>query len=169
MYSMAAVFTVIAFSLGIYLAGITNSAVNYLSYVFYIGILVYAVKTWRDKENNGIRTFGQTMGYSTFFALWYSIAMAIWTYIFMAYIAPGLMETEMMKQQAIMEGKGMAPEQVEMAMKYARMFSKPPIVAAFALFGGMLMLTIVNLIVSAIMKKDPPVNFDNPNPNTSAY
>lgn len=156
-YSMAAVFAVIAFSLGIYLAGITNTALNYISYVIYIGILVFAVKTWRDKEKNGSLTYGQAMGYETLIALYYSIAMAIWTYVFMMYIAPGLLESEMIKQEALMEAKGMPPEQVEMAMKYARMFSKPPILATVAFFGGMFFLTIINLVVAAIMKKDPPM------------
>ncbi|CAN5355744.1 hypothetical protein BH09BAC5_BH09BAC5_12720 [soil metagenome] len=160
-YSMAAVFTVIAFSLGIYLAGVMNSAWNYLSYLFFIGILVYAVKTWRDKELTGIMTYGQAMKYATLFALFYSIAMAIWTYIFMSYIAPGLMESEMMKQETLMEAKGLPAEQVEMAMKYARMFSKPPVLAVMSLVGGMFFLTIINLIVAAIMKKDAPVNNDN--------
>lgn len=172
MYSMAAIFTVIAFSLGIYLADIKNTAVNYFSYVIYIGFLVFALKAWRDKENNGMLTYGQAMGYSSLVALFYSVVMAIWTYIFMSYIAPGLMESEMMKQEALMEAKGMPPQQIEMAMKYARMFSKPPIIATIALFGGMFFLTVINLIVAAVMKKDPPpMGFENPqepvSPNNS--
>jgi hypothetical protein len=169
MYSMAAVFTVIAFSLGIYLAGITNTALNYVSYAFYIGILVFAIKAWRDKEKNGFLTYGQAMGYSSLIALYYSIVMAIWTYVFMMYIAPGLMESEMIKQEAIMEAKGMPPEQVEMAMKYARMFATPPVLACFAFFGGMIFLTVINLVVAAIMKKDPPpMGFGTPQEPFSA-
>ena len=165
-YSMAAVFTVIAYSLGIYLAGVTNTAFNYLSYVFFIAILVFAVKNWRDKEKGGFLTYGQAMGYETWFAVYYSISMAIWTYVFMAYIAPGLMDSEMLKQEMLMEQRGMPPEQVEMAMKYARMFSTPPVIACIALFGGMFFLTIINLIVAAVVKKDLPMNFENPD-NTS--
>jgi hypothetical protein len=167
MYSMAAAITVIAFSLSIYLAGVTNSAWNYVSYIFFIGILVFAIKNWRDKENGGILSYGKTMGYSTWFALYYSIVMAVWTYIFMCYIAPGLMESEMMKQQALMEAKGMPAEQIELGMKYARMFSKPPIVACLSLVIGMFMLSIINLIVAAFMKKDPEINFDDQS-NSSA-
>lgn len=158
-YGIAAVFTVIAFSLGIYLAGFTNSMWNNLSYVFYIAILVYALKSWRDKELQGVMSYGKAMRYQTIFALYYSIAMAIWTFIFISYIAPGLMESEMMKQETLMEAKGMPADQVEMAMHYARMFTKPPIMAVMALFGGMFFLTIINLIVAAIMKKDAPQSF----------
>lgn len=136
-YSMAAVFTVIAYSLGIYLAGITSTAWNYLSYVFFIAILVFAIKNWRDKERGGILSYGKTLGYSTWFALYYSIVMAIWTFVFFSYIAPGLMDTAMNQQEAMMEAKGMPPEQIEMGMKYARMFTKPPLMATMALLGGM--------------------------------
>src|ERR1700749_1598059 len=126
-YALATGIVVIAFSLSIYLAGFRNSALNYISYVFYIGLLIVAIKNWRDKERGGILSYGKTMGYSTLFALYYCILIAIWTYVFMTYIAPGLMESEMMKQQAAMEAKGMSQEQVEMAMKWAKNCSSPPL------------------------------------------
>src|SRR5665213_3022099 len=70
-YALATGIVVIVFSLCIYLAGLTNPAWNYLSYIFYIGLLVYALKNWRDKEKKGILSYGQAMGYSTVFALYY--------------------------------------------------------------------------------------------------
>lgn len=159
MYSMAAAISVIAFSLGIYLAGVEQGAWNYISYIIFIVILVFAIRNWRDKVNGGILSYGKALGYSTWFALYYSIVMAIWSYVFIVYIAPGLMETQMMKQEAIMEARGMPAEQIEMGMKYARMFTKPPVVATMALVGGMFFLTIINLIVCAFVKKDPEINF----------
>jgi len=161
-YALATGIVVIVFSLCIYLAGLTNPAWNYLSYIFYIGLLVYALKNWRDKEKKGILSYGQAMGYSTVFALYYIILIVIWTLVFMIYIAPGFMASQMDKQQAIMEQRGMSPEQVEIAMKYARMFSQPAIIAVFAFFGGMFLLSIINLIVCAIVKKDAEDQFNSP-------
>jgi muramoyltetrapeptide carboxypeptidase LdcA involved in peptidoglycan recycling len=46
-------------------------------------------------------------------------------------------------------------------MKYARMFSTPPIAAIFTFVGGLFIASILNLIVAAIMKKDKEVSFNN--------
>ena len=157
MYAMAASIAVILFTIGIYFAGLRNSALNYLSYIFYIGILVFGIINWRKTARNGYLTYGQAMGYSTYVALYYSIVMAVWTYIFMAYIMdPAIMDAEFAKSAAKMQAQGMSQDQIDMGMKWARKFASPPVVAVLALFGGMFFLTIINLIVAAVMKKDPP-------------
>jgi hypothetical protein len=153
-YGVAIAISVIAFSLGIYMAEIREPWLNYLGYVIYIAFLVFALKNWRDKGNGGRLTYGQAMGYSTLVALYYSIIMAIWMYVFFAYIAPDYMESEFLRQEMEMEAKGVPPEQIEMGMKYARQFSTPPLIAMFAFLGSMLFTTIINLVVSAVMKKD---------------
>ena len=169
MYAVAAVFAVIAYSLLIYLAGIKYDALQYVTYLIYTGIAILGIKAWRDKVNNGAPiTFGGIMKYSTVMAVFYSLFIAVWTFVFMKYIAPGLVDELLAKQQTVLEAKGLPPEQVEMGMKYTRMFMKPPFMAAGALIGNIIFLTIINLIVSAIMKKDPPVNFDNQN-NPAAF
>jgi hypothetical protein len=168
-YATIAAFGAIAIALLVYLAGMDQNWMN-LSYLTYITVTVLALKSWRDKEKGGFISFGGGMGYATIYAVFYSVMMAIWAYVFFAYIAPGFMMEQMAKQQAVMEAKGMSPEQIEMGMKFAKMFMSPGILATFALFGGIIFYTIINLIIVAIMKKDPPVNFENQNPiNTSAY
>ncbi len=153
-YGAAIAIAVIAFSLGVYLAGIKEPWLNYLGYLIYIAFLVFALKTWRDKEKGGLLTYGQAMGYSTLVSLYYSIVMAIWMYVFFAYVAPDYMESEFLRQEMVMEAEGMPPEQIELAMKYARKFSAPPLIATFAFLGSMFFTAIINLIVSAVMKKD---------------
>jgi hypothetical protein len=171
MYAIATVIAVIAYSLLIYLAGIRYDALQYVSYLIYIGIVVFAIKAWRDKVNNGAPiSFGGVMKYSTLLAVYYCVLISIWTFVFMKYIAPELTGELLAKQQEAMEAKNLPPEQVETAMKYTKMFMTPPVMAIVALVWNMILLTIINLVISAVMKKDPPVNFENQNPiNTSAY
>lgn len=166
-YGLGAALIVIVYSLLIYLGGLTeHSWLNNVSYLFYIAIAVVGIKNWRDKVKGGTLTYGQALGYLTTTALFYSLAMAVWTFVFFSYIAPDLMEQQLMKQEAQMEAKGMAPEMIEMSMKYARMFTQPAVMVVFVLLIGMLILTVINLIIAAIMKKDPPPfggNFVDPN------
>src|ERR1041385_6930290 len=118
MFATAAVFAVIVYSLLIYLAGLKYDALQYVSYLIFAGITVLAVRAWRDKVNNNAPiSFGGVMKYTTLMALFYSIFISIWTFIFMKYIAPGLVDEMLSKQQTVLEGKGLPPEQIEKAMK----------------------------------------------------
>lgn len=158
-YGLIGAMAVIILSLTLYLVDKNNSALNYLSYPVIIGIAVYGVKKWRE-DNGGYLKFGPTYSHLIIQTLGYSVLITIWTLIFMQVIAPGLMEDQLLIQQAKMEEEGMDPAQIEMAMSMARKFSNPGFIAIAALIGNMLVFGVIHLIVAAIVKKDPPIGYD---------
>ncbi|MCK6640858.1 MAG: DUF4199 domain-containing protein [Bacteroidia bacterium] len=158
-YGLIGAMAVIILSLTLYLVDMNNSALNYLSYPVIIGIAVYGVKKWRE-DNGGYLKFGPTYSHLIIQTLGYSVLITIWTLIFMQVIAPGLMEDQLLIQQAKMEEEGMEPAQIEMAMSMARKFSNPGFIAIAALIGNMLVFGVIHLIVAAIVKKDPPIGYD---------
>jgi hypothetical protein len=158
-YGLIGALAVIILSLALYLVDMNNTALNYLSYPIIIGIAVYGVKKWRE-DNGGYLKFGPTYSHLIIQTLGYSVLITIWTLIFMQVIAPGLMEDQLLIQQAKMEEDGMDPAQIEMAMSMARKFSNPGFIAIAALIGNMLVFGVIHLIVAAILKKDPPLGYD---------
>lgn len=158
-YGLIGALAVIILSLALYLVDMNNTALNYLSYPIIIGIAVYGVKKWRE-DNGGYLKFGPTYSHLIIQTLGYSVLITIWTLIFMQVIAPGLMEDQLLIQQAKMEEDGMDPAQIEMAMSMARKFSNPGFIAIAALIGNMLVFGVIHLIVAAIVKKDPPLGYD---------
>ena len=154
-FGMATSIAVIILALIIYLAGLKNSALNYLSYPIAIAIGCIGVKKWRE-QNGGYLTYGQTYVHLILQTLVYSAVITIWTLIFMLYIAPGMMEDQMLIQQANMEEKGMSQAEIDMAMHYARKFTSPGMMTIFAFLGNTIFMGLIHLIVAAIMKKDPP-------------
>jgi hypothetical protein len=118
-YGLIGALAVIILSLTLYLVDMNNTALNYLSYPIIIGIAVYGVKKWRE-DNGGYLKFGPTYSHLIIQTLGYSVLITIWTLIFMQFIAPGLMEDQLLIQQAKMEEDGMDPAQIEMAMSMAR-------------------------------------------------
>lgn len=152
---------VIAVSLIIYVAGL-HEAVNYLSYAVAITILCIGVKKWRE-QSGGFLTFGGVYKHLMIQSLVYSVVMAIWTYFFVGYIAPGMFEDQLLKAQVQMEDQNLPQESIDMAMKWTRWMMQPVVMAFLALIGGILMYAVVNLIIAAIMKKDPsPEQFMSP-------
>lgn len=154
-FGLAGSMAVIILALGLYLADMKNSSLNYLSYPIIITIACIGVKKWRE-QSGGFLTFGQTYMHLFLQTIVYSVVITIWTVVFMMYIAPGLMEDQLLIQQAKMEEDGMPQEQIDMAMHYARKFSSPGVLAVFALVGNIVVMGVFNLIIAAIMKKDPP-------------
>lgn len=154
-FGVASAMAVIIFALIVYLIGIKNNAINYLSYPIVITIACIGVKKWRE-QSGGYLTYGQTYVHLLFQTILYSALVIIWTLVFMLYIAPGMLEDQMLIQQAKMEEQGLSASEVEMAMGYARKFSTPGMVAIFGFFGNMVLIGIIHLVVAAIMKKDPP-------------
>lgn len=158
-FGLISALAVIILSLALYLIDMNNSALNYLSYPIIIGIAVYGVKKWRD-ENGGYLKFGATYSHLIIQTLGYSVLVTIWTIIFMQVIAPGLMEDQLLIQQAKMEEDGMDPAQIDMAMSMARKFANPGFIAVAALIDNLVIFAIIHLIVAAIVKKDPPIGYD---------
>lgn len=156
MFGAAAAVCVIVLALIIYLLEL-HEATNYLSYAIAITLLCIGVKKWREQEG-GYLSFGGAYKHLILQSLVYSLIMTVWTVIFSVYIAPGMMEDRMLMEQAKMEDKGLPQEQIEVAMSFLKWMSQPAVLAVLVLFGGMIMFALIDLILAAIMKKDPPAD-----------
>ncbi|MEO6759979.1 MAG: DUF4199 domain-containing protein, partial [Saprospiraceae bacterium] len=78
----------------------------------------------------------------------------IWAYIFMAYIAPDLIES--IKQVTIeqMQKNGQSEEQVDEAMEVASMFLSPGFIALMIPFFSLFLGFLSGLVSGLIQKKD---------------
>lgn len=162
----------IALGMGLFMAGQVMSLWNYLSYAFYIGIIIIAQKNWREKAREGFLSYGQAFGYSTWVAMYYSIIMAIWAFIFFQYIAHDeivrYQSDELARRMAEAKEKyHLSDEMIEKQMEMSKRFMGPTTVVLGALFGNMFLLSIVNLVVSAFTKKDRPAPDSNSFPPLS--
>jgi hypothetical protein len=145
---------VMVLGLIVYLGNLPEQ-LNWLSYPVAIAVFSIGVKKWRE-QSGGYITFGGAYTHLILQTLVYSILITIWTYVFFTVIAPGMMEDRLLMQQVKLEEDGMSQEQIDMAMSMARKFTSPGMMTIFALIGNMIMFGIINLVVAAIVKKDPP-------------
>lgn len=127
-----------------------------LSLALNITILVLAIKYHRDNELGGYITFGrgfQTGMLTTFF---YAIIATVWAFVFFNFIAADMM-TEI--QDAMVEqweAQGMSDEQIEQAQGFTGFMSSPLFMVGAAFVGSLIWGAILSLIISAVVKKDPP-------------
>jgi len=159
-FSHAAIFgtassiAVIILSLLIYLLELPE-VLNFISYGVVITFLCVGVKKWRD-QGTGYLTFGETYKHLMLQSLVYCIFMTIWAVVFSTFIAPGLAQDRLLIERAKMEDKGLPQETIDMAMSWAEWAMQPVVIAIMTLVGGMIIYALFNLILAAIMKKDPP-------------
>lgn len=150
----------IGVTLAMYMADMLTPANNVLTTIIttliYIGTLVLAIKTYRDTALNGFVSFGRAFGTGFMTTAVMAIIGAIWTYIFMGFIAPDMIDMIKEAQAQSLIQQGMDEDEVEQALEMASSFMSPGIMAISSVFMSLFSGLIISLIVAAIMKKDHP-------------
>jgi len=144
------------FSVITYVAGlILNPNIGYVSIALAIIGIVIAQINYRNRELNGAITYGQALGFGVAIMLFAGIVTALYTMVLYTIIDPGLIDQMKAAQEEAMLAKGMAEEQVEAAMGIASKMMNPVWMSIMGLFGSVFSGTIVSLITSIFVKKQP--------------
>ncbi len=162
------IITAIVMSLFSYLmyvtgASFSNPSVSYFGYVIMIGGMIMAMRQFRDKVNGGYASFGDQYKIGILMVLIISVITTIYFLIFMQ-LSPDFISKMIEQSQANMVNKGMSSEQIEMAMKYTKMFMTPAMMMIFSLIGNIIIGAIVGLLAAAITSKPKPFMEDNNTP-----
>ncbi|RME09081.1 MAG: DUF4199 domain-containing protein [Bacteroidetes bacterium] len=120
--------------------------------------IVLAIKHHRDNELGGYIKYGRGLGMGTLVGLVMGVITAVWMLIYMYVIDPELQDKikEMAMEQAI--ANGATEEAMEQGAGMMDFFTSPAFMSIASLIGTVLVAFIMSLVVSAIMKKDPPGN-----------
>jgi hypothetical protein len=150
----------VLFSLLMYVIGVAmDSKIQWISYVIMIAGLVLAIKQWRDKYNNGFLTYGQAFSNGFLTILVSGIISSIWILLFFGVIAPGEIEKmmEIAEENMYESQPNMSDEQIEMALKYSRMFMSPVWMAVWGFIGNIVVGAVLSAIIAIFMKKEKPI------------
>jgi hypothetical protein len=129
-----------------------DSPVKYVSLIPFVIFLMLAQKEFKDANNNYI-TFGE--GFSTGFryAIFSGLIMAVFIYIYLAFLNPGLLERAMDLQREKMHEQGLSDGDIDKAIGFGKKLG--PVFGAFgtAIFDAILGV-VFGLIGAAIFKKE---------------
>lgn len=143
----------IILSLILHFAGASlESWAKYVTWALMIGYLVYATKNYRDEHRGGFLSYGQGLGFGTLTSLITGVVSTIYTFLYVKFINPNFINEIMNKSYEEMLEKGMAEEQVEMALSMQEGWMMPMMFVG-ALVGTLFMGFIFSLIISAIFKR----------------
>jgi len=111
---------------------------------------------------HGYMTYGQAVGAGVVIFLYYSIIIAIFTYILYAIIDPGLIDKQLAAAEELMAKRGLPQEAMDAGLKVQEKMMKPEIMAPVSIFGSMLYGIIMSLIVAIFVKKEGNPLIDTP-------
>src|ERR1051326_8828210 len=157
-FGVITAFSLIAFTAILMVAGLNQSPLAYLGYVLLIGGMVLGTLRFRKRAMGGYLTYGKAFGSCYLIMLFASVLLSIFLYVYIKFIDPNLMDNAMMQAEENMRQKGMSDEQMEMGMKYVRMFMTPGAIAIMTIIFYQIFGSILGLIVAAFLSKA------NPNP-----
>lgn len=144
------------FSVILYVTGlILNPTVGYISVVLTIAGIVFAQITYRNKELNGTITYGQALGFGVAIMLFAGIVTALYTLVLYTFIDPGLIDQTKAIQEEAMLKKGLTEDQIEAAMSMTSKMMTPGWLSIMGLVGSVFSGTIVSLLTSIFVKKQP--------------
>jgi hypothetical protein len=154
----------IVYSLVMYFLDLSlNKSVGYIFILIQLAVLYFLIKSYRDNVLHGQITYGESVGAGVIICLYYSIIMAIFTYILYSVIDPGLLAKQLAQSEEVMRARANITEaQIEAGMKFTEKIMKPGIMAISSIFFGMIFSTIISLIVSIFIKKEGNPLIDNP-------
>jgi hypothetical protein len=145
----------IAFSLILYFLDLSlNKNVGYLNIPIQIVLLFFLLKSYRDNFMHGQITYGQSVGAGVVIYFYFSIIMAVYTYILFAVIDPGLVSKQLAMAEEAMQKKGAGQAAVDAGMAFTSKLMKPAIMAPLSIFGNMFGGVIFSLLVSMFIKKE---------------
>ncbi len=126
-----------------------------LGWIVFIGVLFIAIKKFRE-ANNGNLKVGQAIKTGIGVALIGAVITAVYVFIFFNFIEPTALDTmlEMAQEKMLEQNPDMTEEQMEIAVKWTKMFMSPTAMIFFTILGNLLFGLIVSLISGLILKHE---------------
>jgi len=140
---------------------VLSIVIGLVSYLVTIGILVTAIRKYRDDESGGYMSFGNGFLFVFLACIISGIITSIFTYIQLTFIDPGMMQEALNQQMAEMEKQGLTEEQMEMASSFTSILRSPVVLSLFAFLGQLVFGAILGAILGAIFQKNPPFQKQN--------
>lgn len=150
------IFSVVFSTLIMVLGLVANQGVGFVAYII-IGIGVFMAMNAYKKENNGFMSYGQGLGIGALMAAVSGLLSSAYSFVYMKFIDPSVMDQIFKKAEADMEKKGLSPEQIDQAMEMSKVFMSPGAMFVWGVVGSILLGFVFSLIIAAFVKKDKPI------------
>jgi Protein of unknown function (DUF4199) len=139
----------------------TNTTYTTISSIVYTLILpiIFLILAMREYKanNNTFMTYSQGIGIGAMMGGIAGLLSGIYTFIYIKFFDPTLMEKAKDVQMAKLEEQGLSSEQIEQSMQIMSIFSSPGMAMVSSILGFIFIFFVISLIVSAVQKHEKPI------------
>jgi len=150
----------VIFNLTLFLLGIdVESSAQYIYYVLFALGLAWAVYSVRNNTLDGYATYGKALVIGVYASLAIAVIMAVYTYVYMEYINPGMIQEMLSKAEDSMieANPNMSDEDLNKALEMTRMIMKPALMAPVTIISTALTGTLFSLAIAFFAKNEDRV------------
>ena len=147
----------VVYTLILYLAGVDlHSYWNLFSYILFIGGLYWGMSSIREKQLEGVMSYGKAFGTGFLITLFAAILLAIFAYFYLQYINPSALA----KASAEAENKILASNpnisdaDLQKALDMVKIFTNPIMSAVTQFISNLIAGTIFSLIIAIFAKRE---------------
>lgn len=126
---------------------------GYVNFIFVIGVFVMAHKYFKE-NGDSYMSYGQGFGITFMVTLVSTILGMIFSYIYIKFVDPTILEMVWEKAEADMIEKGQSEETIEIGLEWGR-----KLFWIFYLIGSLFWGAVLGLIVTIFTQKKRPVTF----------
>ncbi len=132
-----------------------DSKIKYVSWLVYIGGIIWGQKVYRDNHSGGLITYGKSFSVGFTVGFFAAILVSVYSFAFMKFFDPGIiaqiLETQ---EQTMIESGDLSNEQIEQALSMTAKFTTPFMISVMALIFSTLGVVVISLVTSIFMKKE---------------
>jgi hypothetical protein len=147
----------IVYSLILYITELNENVwLASISYVLTAVVLFFAITNFRDKDQNGFLSYGKGVSVGTLTGLFASFLLAIFTYVYVTYIDPSIIEQAIVKaEESILERTpDISDEDLERGLEIVEMVTSPAMMAVMSIFWYTIVSLVFSLIISIFAKRE---------------
>lgn len=151
------VFTLVTFA---FLEISTSAKIAWISYLVFIGLIIYGIIVYRNKEMGGFITYGQSFQSGFFISLASGFILTVFLYVYYKLIDPEafqqLMEysSEVSREKILQSMPNADESQIDAGIEMQKKFMTPGIVSFISFFYYLAAGVITSLIASVFIKKE---------------
>ena len=147
----------VIYSLVLYLFDLNENVwLASVSYLITAAFLFYAISSFRDNKQNGFLSFGKGVWLGTLTGFFASLILAIFTYVYITYIDPGVIEEVIIKaEERILESQpNISDADLDQKMGMVEIITSPVIMASMGILWYTLVSIVLSLLISIFAKRE---------------
>jgi hypothetical protein len=147
----------IVYSLIMYIFNLhLNQTLGIIAFVFLLAGIIWGTIQFRNQCLNGFISYGKAFSAGFMVALFASLFMAVYMFVFYQFIAPDAVNDlmDMSRQRMVDSNPNLSDDDIDKAMEFTSFLMKPWTLAIAGLIQMLIVSAILSLITSIFLKKE---------------